>query len=607
MPGLSIVYRAAGGALPPGDRWEAALAAARGDAPSRRLTHFADDRCRIGSDAAAHHPIETREDARVFVAFEGRVYGGPARAPMDELMSLAGTLAGGGEPAAAIRSRIAGWEGEYVAVVYAKAERRLWLFSDPLARLPLYAAPGARGLAVSRDQRFVLAHEGMTAVDPMGIAQLLLFGFPLGRHTLIRGVAHVPAGQGLRAAPDGIDTIEGLGEPLDFGRKDRAGISADRNAAELAELFTDACRVRAEAGDPPILALSGGLDSRAVGAGLVCAGRTFDSCTVVDDAGVYAHEAPVARDLARALGSPWRRFQAPAARGEGLQRMLEMKTGLNSLAMAFSLPVFGMLREAYGAARTYWSGDGGDKVLPDHRPRLPRGADVVDYLVASRPIWPAAMIARLTGVSEEALRAGVEEEVARYPERDADQRFVRFQFVERGARWIFEGEDCNRHHFWTVAPFYDRAFLRAALACPDGQKSGHRLYRRFLQHLHPAINRIPDANLGIAMASPAYAWARRLREIGRRFPGLRRRLRLGQPSSVLQPRPALMGRFLERQLERSDAVRACFSVATMAEVASAPAGWSDAALDALVTATCACERIAGGGSTLAEFADESFG
>ena len=158
-----------------------------------------------------------------------------------------------------------------------------------------------------------------------------------------------------------------------------------------------------------------------------------------------------------------------------------------------------------------------------------------------------------------------------------------------------------------MAPFYDRAFLRAALACPDGQKSGHRLYRRFLEHLHPAINRIPDANLGIAMASPAYAWSRRLREIGRRFPGLRRRLRLGQPASVLQPRPALMGSFLARQLERSEAVRACFSVGTLAGVASSPGAWSDAALDALVTATCACERIAGDTSTLTEFSDESFG
>ena len=179
--------------------------------------------------------------------------------------------------------------------------------------------------------------------------------------------------------------------------------------------------------------------------------------------------------------------------------------------------------------------------------------------------------------------------------------------TERGARWIFEGEDCNRHYYWTVAPFYDRAFLWAALACPDDQKSGHRLYRRFLSHLHPTVNRIPDANLGIAMDSPRYAWSRRLREVGRRFPRLRRLLGKGMPASVLQPRPALMGAFLRRRLERSEPVRSCFSTQALAEVASSPGQWSDAALDGLVTATCACERIMGRSSTLAEFADESFG
>lgn len=609
MPGLSLVYRLRAVSLPAREHWLSALDAGRGDAPSRRVTHLEDERCRIGSDGHERYPIAVREDERIFVAIEGRIYGGASRAPMDDMMALAGTLTDRGDDAAAFRAGVRDWDGEFTAVIYSKADHRLRVFSDPLGRLPLYVVVDDRGLAVSRDQRFLLAHEGIGAVDRMGIAQLLLFGFPLGRHTLIEGVEHVPAGRSYRADPEGIRTLEGLGEPLDFSRKERAALAAERNASDLADLFTHACRVRADAGDPPLLALSGGLDSRAVGVGLARAGRPFDSYTLVDDAGVYAHEVPIAEELAATFGSPWRRFQAPAPRGEALMRMLEMKSGLNSLAMAFSLPIFEMLRDAYGAGRTYWSGDGGDKVLPDHRPRLSRAgeADLAGYLIGSRPIWPAAMIERLTGVREEEIRAGVEEEIRRYPEASADQRFVRFQFVERGARWIFEGEDCNRHYYWTVAPFYDRAFLREALACPDDQKSGHRLYRRFLRHLHPTVNRIPDANLGIAMDSPRYAWSRRLREVGRRFPRLRRLLRKGMPASVLQPRPVLMGAFLTRQLERSEPVRSCFSTEALAEVASSPGAWSDAALDGLVTATCACERIMGRPSTLAEFATESFG
>ena len=607
MPGLSIVYRATGAPMPARDRWLRALEAGQGDAPSRRVTHLDDECCRVGSDAHDHYPVVAREEGPIFLALEGRVYAGSSQAPVDELAALAMDLIGGGNDVAAIRSRIRQWEGEYLAVVYSKSEHRLWVFADALGRLPLYAAHNGRALAVSRDQRFLIEHEGIDAVDRMGLAQLLLFGFPLGRHTLIHGIEHVPAGQGFAADPGGVRLLEGLGEPLDFGHKERAGLPADRNAAELRDLFTRACRVRADAGDSPLLALSGGLDSRAVGAGLLRAGQPFDSYTLVDDAGVHAQEVPIARELAATFGSPWRMFRAPPSSGGTLMRMLEMKSGLNSLAMAFSLPIFEMLHEAYGAGRTYWSGDGGDKVLPDHRPRLAGQADLAQYLIESRPIWPTAMIERLTGIRQDELRASVEEEIRRYPETSADQRFVRFQFVERGARWIFEGEDCNRHYYWTLAPFYDRAFLRAALACPDEQKSGHRLYRRFLSHLHPTVNRIPDANLGIAMDSPRYAWSRRLREVGRRFPRLRRLLRKGMPASVLQPRPALMGSFLTRQLERSEPVRSCFSTQALAQVASSPGEWSDAALDGLVTATCACERIMGRPSTLSEFAGDRFG
>ena len=610
MPGLSLVFRVPGKGLPPRDRWLRALAAAHGDAPSVQTTRFEDACCRIGTDAHERYPIEVREDDRAFCCLEGRVYSRSVQAAAGDLQALAVDLArdpGGG--VAAIRSLLAVWEGEYVALAYLKRERRLWIFSDPLGRLPLYALRSEGGLTLSRDQRFVIEHEGSAAVDRLGLAQFLIFSYPLGRRTLIRDVDRVAAGAAFRADPGGIRAIEGLGEPLDYERKDRAGIPAERNAADLVELFTHACRIRTQDDDRPLIALSGGLDSRAVGAGIARAGRPFDCYMFLDHAGVYAHETTVAEEVARVLGAPWRLFETPAPRGTALRRMLEMKTGLNTLAMAYSIEVFERLRGACGARFTYWSGDGGDRVLPDLRPRLSRRgkAGLADFLVDSRPIWSPEMVTRLIGVSGEDLRASVGEVIAAYPERGADQAFVRYQYVERGGRWVFEGEDCNRHYYWTIAPFFDRAFLRAALACPDDQKSGHRLYLRFMRRLHPDLVRIPDAGSGKRMDSPAYWWLRRAREEGRRFPWLRRWLRMHRPASVLQPRAELVSAILRRQLEQSAPVRACFSPQALAAIAAAPGDWGDAALDCLLTATCAVEEIMGGSSTLAEFGAESFG
>ena len=545
-----------------------------------------------------------REDERAFVCFEGRAYGTPA--PADRLFALAAAV--GGEPhaaAAALRDGIREWEGEFVALVYLKRVPRLLVLGDPMGRLPLYAVERPGGLTLSRDQRFLVEIEDGVEADRLGIAQLLLFGFPIGHRTLARGVDRLRAGSTLCADREGVRLVAGSWEPEQLESKSEAA-SAQRLTAELVDRFVHACRIRAAACDPPLVSLSGGLDSRAVAAGLARAGCPFECYTFVDAAGVHGREVAAAQAIALALGAPWRQVDAPAPTGRSLQRVLEMKLGLNSLAMGYSVAVFETLREVFGAGVSFWSGDGGDKMMPDHRPGLGRG-DVVRYLVEHRPVWPTAMITRLTGVTERQLRDSVAEVVGGYPERSGDLRFVRFGLAERGARWVYEGEDSNRHYFWTVAPFFDRGFARAALAVPDGQKSGHQLYCSFMRALNPAMVAIPDANLGLRMDAAGYVWSRRLREAGRRFPRLRRWLGQGVAGSVLQPAPALTGAVLRRLLERSQAVRSCFSPAALASVAEAPQRWGHGALDGLLTAVSAVERIAGEQPTLEGFAAERFG
>jgi asparagine synthase (glutamine-hydrolysing) len=583
------------------------VAATRGDLGSVEVTRFADQHCRIATSAHERYPIEVGEDERAFVCFEGRAYGSAGAPEVEQLLALAPRLsAAPAEALAALRAWVVEWSGEFVALVYLKRESRLLVLGDSMGRLPLYRALDAGpGLALSRDQRFLLELEGGFEADRIGIAQLLLFGFPLGRRTLARGLEHLRAGDALCADREATLCSAGPWDPARLGRGGRGDTLEDR-AADLTERFAGACRVRAAACDPPLLGLSGGLDSRAVAAGLAHIGQPFECYTFLDATGVHARDAAAARAVAEALGVPWRRVDAPAPCGRALLRILEMKIGLNSLAMSYSVPVFEALHAALGNRVTLWTGDGGDKMMPDHRPRLGAG-DLVRYLVDHLPLWPLAMACRLTGVGERELCDSVAEVVAGYPERSADAKFLRFGLAERGGRWGFEGEDSNRHYFWTVSPFYDRDFARAALACPDALKSGYRLYRAFLRRLQPTMLTVPDANLGLRVDTPTYVLARRLRETARRFPRLRRWLRQGVPASLLQPPAGLASAVLERQIERSPAVRAVFPEAALRAVARAPRRFPHGAVDALLTATSAVERIAGGTPTLKAFADERFG
>ena len=69
----------------------------------------------------------------------------------------------------------------------------------------------------------------------------------------------------------------------------------------------------------------------------------------------------------------------------------------------------------------------------------------------------------------------------------------------------------------------------------------------------------------------------------------------------------MVRRVLQRQLECSSAVRRTFSHESRRRVASGEVSADANALDCLLTATCAVERIVEGRSTLDEFVGESFG
>jgi asparagine synthase (glutamine-hydrolysing) len=609
MPGISVVFDFGGGPGPSAESWQRALERTRCDIPSRQHTLFQDGGFRIGASTYDGYPLETRENEAALVCLEGRLYDTRQDALMERLLEFGASPHHPGERAGGIRPLLRDLDGDYVAVVYAKQARRLWISVDALGRLPLYAWQSPRTLVVTRDQRFVVELTGTRVVDRLAIAHLLLFGFPLGRETLIQGVERVTPGHDFEADAGGVRQRAAVLGEGNLEEKDRADRSLKENVAELGELLVRSCRARREAAELQLLGLSGGTDSRAVGAAMVRAAVPFSAATFLDSAGTYQKEIAVAQEVARRLGAPWRLFATPPPPGSSLYRMLQMKLGLNPLGEAYGIDLFEMLRGAYGPRVAFWSGDGGDKLLPDQRPRLPahgRGS-IAQYIIDKNQVWDPGQVSRLTGVPEPEILASVEAVIQGYPERSASSKYVRFILAERAFRWISEGEDCNRHYYWTVAPFYSQPLFRAALGCPDHQKTGYALYRSLLRQLGPAVTEVADANLGMPMSSPLYVWYRRARELSRRLPRLQQLLRHHRRVSTLQPRSGLILDLIRRQAQTSASVRACFSPAALEAIAATPAHRTPYALECLLTATSAVEEIADGRSTLCDFADTRFG
>ncbi|MBU0984793.1 MAG: hypothetical protein KKA42_13035, partial [candidate division Zixibacteria bacterium] len=134
------------------------------------------------------------------------------------------------------------------------------------------------------------------------------------------------------------------------------------------------------------------------------------------------------------------------------------------------------------------------------------------------------LIADVTGVTPSQFEEELMALTSTYPEQSPNQKYVHFHLAERGANWLFEGEDRNRAWLWSSSPFYSQPFFRLAVSCPDELKYGHDLYATFLKNLSPELADLADVNRGMAATDPRYR--RKLTRIARlnRFPRLLRHL-----------------------------------------------------------------------------------
>lgn len=452
----------------------------------------------IGVTAAPDYPVRSLETDDRLIVFEGRRYG--RSLTDDDLLELGERIV---DPTATdeVRSWLRHTDGEYVVMVADRGTGEVTVVNDLFGRLPVYVRSGGTGGLVSREIRFVLS-PGRPTYDRLGIAQTLLFGYPLGTRTLWEEVSKLPSGSRLRAEGDAV-AVERLHE-FDFGRPRYADRSIERNARELAERFVRASRARTANG-PSVVSLSGGHDSRAVAAALGTSGATVRAATFSRD-GRTRDDVRIARSVADRLDLPWERHDLNGTSADAARTLLELKAGLNHVGMGFILEFLERLQSRHGPAFTYLTGDGGDKALPDLTPPVQLSSidALVEHVIARNRVWDVERAAKLAGVSRGQLRDSVRSVLERYPEPSYGDRYVHFLTHERGFNWLFEGEDRNRYYGWSTSPFYAAPVFRYAMNVPPEQKRHNRYYKAFLKALWPPAVSFDDADLGAPMDSLRY-------------------------------------------------------------------------------------------------------
>lgn len=484
--------------------------------------------CTLFVTAYQTYPSHAMEDQDYAIHLEGFLYHVEEDSLAAELTRLAHIVfAERGK----VEEDLARWllsaDGDFLIVIRNKKTGNVAVVNDVLARLPTYYSINQGCLVLSRDLRLVARLSGKARLDRMAIGQYLLLGFCPSAWTWFEGVHTLQPASLITNEPQG--STWRIARIHDFNLEGEEHTSGDgeENAQQLAARFRQACCNRSRWGARPVVSLSGGLDSRAVAAGLWKEGIPFVTGSFLDQRHSNQIDFQTAQEIAATLGVEWYGCHLSAPRGQDLVRLLDLKHGLNNLRMSSILPFFHNLKERFGDNILYLTGDGGGDALGDSVPyrHTPTLDSLITYLVERYQIFTMQEVAALTGLRIDELRDEITRLLASYPETNLAKKYQHFFCLEVAVGMYHQGEDRNRNYFWSATPFYSVEFFTYAMKFSDNSKKGYRLYREFLTELHPHLHAIRYANWNAPVASTQFKLFYATKNLTRAWPAAIRRLR----------------------------------------------------------------------------------
>jgi asparagine synthase (glutamine-hydrolysing) len=561
----------------------------------------------VGVTKYPAYPVETINLERCKGLLEGRVYGFNKELLQRDLRDLESVVMRDRfDQHEAVSKWIENHDGDYVVVFVDSTNGRVAVLNDCLGRLPVYIARNRETYAVSREIGFVLSNLVNSDIENIALAEYLLFGFCLSDRTPFGNVRRLRHATLLRFGFPGQFFQESRIWDYNLEEKNTKPRETDYSET-MSSIFVDTCRKMSQSDCNNILSLSGGLDSRAVGAGLKKAGTGFEVATFRTFQGANERDVAVAEKIAAALGVKWKLIDLPAYTGEYASSVLRQKCGIISIGMAYDVPFMQILEGVYGSNTLYFSGDGGDKLLPRLVPSRSFSSvrDLAKYIVERNAVIPLAIVAMMCRLTKDELLDGVAAVIEKYPECSLSEKYARFLIQERGMKWLFEGEDRNRIVFWSCTPFYSLPFFRLSISCPDGIKRGHGLYRSFLRMISREVAEIVDANRGSAITSPLYRLKMEtVSALARNAKLLTAIKRVLRPPVSLEP-DSNLAKCLRRQIEAQSPYEQYFDLDALRRLLASRGVCTREMLESVVTITLMIERLRNRPGSLEPLFDEA--
>lgn len=529
---------------------------------------FEDDSVLIGSTAYEHYPITTLDDSDFFIVLEGMIYNIDDATIRRDLFTIADDLHKAGHLKETITRFLAHADGEFVVLIYDKQTGDFCVFNDALGRLPFFWYGDDEVLAFSREIKFIHPFIDRVTFNRPALMEYLLYGFALGERTLIEGIerfqpATLVISRGLDHTLSKEQVLPLTFEPTEEDRK-----SPQENIEDLRRSFLEGLQNRVEklGSKKPLIALSGGLDSRATLAGLTACGvkpRGITYSTTPED----ARELEYTRKIADLFDVPLTCLTP--SKEPDYRRYVAMTDAAQLISLADVADIQEQIMLHEGTDVVYYTGLYGGELLRylNVTSGLDSDDDLVQFILTTpdQYRYDHEKVCAMLQIPDDEMRQHLRAHIATYPERDPYDRYIHFKF-EKDYKWAGPGEDRNRLFFWTITPFYSRGFFSTACAI-DEHKKNTLFFRNFLYSLDPRTCMVDYYNTGMPLASPlrlrTYGFAEKavrnpwIRRLG--WQAVRLKKRFSTPGGPDPGKEAVRAMALDL-LDKSDQIKEYFSL-----------------------------------------------
>lgn len=455
----------------------------------------------MGWNGYKEYPIRKINHEQYSIVIEGKIYNKDNRKIESEIFEITHWISQNN-----YKSKISEWlintDGDFIIYIINNNNDSIFILNDIFGRLPLYYNVSESGITVSRYLRFIKLINNELKFNKIGISQFLLLGYMLGKHTILDNVFHLRPGSLIKIESSKV-SVEVIHE-FNFEVKKYRYRSFKENINNLSNLFTEASLNRLKSVDKNILAVSGGLDSRAIAACLSKNKSSFISVTMKFETGYTQGEGIVAEQMASILNLNWKFLEVTPPTGEDIYQLLSIKEGMNSLFMAGIIPFYKKIQNSFGNNINYFTGDNGDKLIFSiDRPvtNFKNIDDLVKYIISEHAIITIDQVVALTNINKNELYDEIKEVVLSFPESDLKQKYMHFRIIEKPFKYAYQGEDRHRNYFWNVSPFWSIEFFNYIMNCSDESKIRHKTFRKLLQSYSPEATDLVYTNIKSSITS----------------------------------------------------------------------------------------------------------